>query len=78
MSGIHIVCCLTGKHTRSRKHAKVGPDGRLRSQCTRCGQPLIRTFRRDGRVWRVDRGGAPLPRIGTNAGERRDFTHFDR
>lgn len=78
MSGIHIVCCLTGKHTRSRKHAKIGPDGRLRSECTRCGQPLIRTFSRDGRVWRVDRGGTSVPDARIHAGEGGSAEHPDR
>lgn len=56
MSTIQMIRCLAGKHSRSRKHARVGPDGHLRSHCVHCGRPLVRVFSRDGRDWRVDKG----------------------
>lgn len=71
MSPSHIICCLTGKHARSRKHAKVGPDRHLRSECTRCGEPLIRTYSRDGRVGRVDRRNVRPPRSRIDASDKR-------
>ncbi|MFZ5748327.1 MAG: hypothetical protein ACOY45_11815 [Pseudomonadota bacterium] len=43
--------CFTGKHERSRKHArKIDGEERYTSVCTYCGVPMVRRAKRDWAV----------------------------
>jgi len=43
--------CLFGRHLRSRRHS-LKSRSQMRSQCARCGIPMIRD---EKRIWHVDR-----------------------